>query len=340
MKLTGAAAGRYLARPDAQAAGLLIHGADGGRVAAARRAALDALLGEGAAEEMRLTRLPAADLRRDPAALQDAMRAAGFFPGPRAVLVEEATDGLAGLLSDALAAQSHEDARLVATAGALPARSKLRRLFEGHPSARSAALYDDPPSRASVEAAARAAGVEPDADALSRLEALAGEMGPGAFARLLEVLALHSPGPASSADVDAVAPASGTAAPDALVTAAVEGRAEAVAPLMTRLAAQGTGAIALLTAAQRHLRAVHAAASLPGGVAALRPPVQGPRRDAIARQARTLGPARAEEALALVMDADLALRSAGARAPDMALAERALIRVAMLSRDSRRRAHR
>lgn len=335
MRLTGAAVGRYLDRPDPTAAGLLIHGTDPGRVAAARRRALGALLGPGAEEEMRLVRIPAADLRRDPAALQDAMRARGFFPGPRAVLVEEATDGLAALLADALAAQEPEDARLLATAALLPARSKLRRLFEAHPSARAAALYDDPPSRAEVEAALAREGVSADADALARLEALAGEMGPGAFARLLETLALlrhGEEGPAGEADVEAVAPGATMAAPDALAAAVAEGRAGEVAALVRRLAAQGSGGVALVLALARHFKAVHAAAALPGGVAALRPPVHGPRRDALARQARVWGAPRAEAALGILTETDLALRSAGARAPDLALVERSAIRIAMMVR--------
>ena len=335
MRLSGAAVAHYLARPDPDAAGLLIHGADAGRVSRARREGLGALLGPGADEEMRLARIAGAELRRDPAALQDAMRAGGFFPGPRAVLVEEATDGLAPVIADALAARAPGDAQIWATAALLPARSRLRKLFEGHPSARSAALYDDPPTRAEVEGALRGAGLAAEPDALARLEGLAAEMGPGAFARLVETLALYrhgEDGPATEADVAAVAPASGTAAPDALVAAAAEGRAEAIAPLVRRLAAQGSGAVALTVAAGRHFRAVHAAAALPGGVAALRPPVHGPRRDALARQARRWGVARAEEALGILADTDLALRSAGARAPEMALVERALIRIAMLAR--------
>ena len=335
MRLSGAAVGRYLDRPDPSAAGLLIHGSDPGRVAAARRRALDALLGPGAEEEMRLTRIAAADLRKDPASLQDSLRASGFFPGARAVLVEEATDGLTALLADALAVQVPHDARLVVTGALLPARSKLRRLFEGHPSARSAALYDDPPSRAEVEAALAAHGVTADRDALVCLEALAAEMGPGAFARLVETLALlrhGEEGAATEADVGAVAPAAGTAAPDALAAAVAEGRAAEVTPLLRRLAAQGTGAVSLTLALARHFRAIHAAAALPGGVGALRPPVHGPRRDALARQARLWGAARAETALGVLVDTDLTLRSAGARAPDLALVERSLIRIAMMVR--------
>ena len=45
-----------------------------------RQEYLKALLGPAAEEEMRLTRIPAADLRREPALLMDAIKAVGFFP--------------------------------------------------------------------------------------------------------------------------------------------------------------------------------------------------------------------------------------------------------------------
>jgi DNA polymerase-3 subunit delta len=54
---------------------------------------VSALLGPNADEEMRLTRLTAAELRSDSALLLDAVKAVGFFPGPRAVQVDQATDG-------------------------------------------------------------------------------------------------------------------------------------------------------------------------------------------------------------------------------------------------------
>ena len=71
---------------------MLLFGADAMRVALKRAALVEALIGAEGAAEMRLTRLAGADLRRDPAALLDAMKAVGFFPGARVVLVEEAAD--------------------------------------------------------------------------------------------------------------------------------------------------------------------------------------------------------------------------------------------------------
>ena len=65
MILKGAEIGRYLARPDPTRPALLIHGQDAMRVALKRAEAVKALVGPQAEEEMRLTRIPGADLRKD-----------------------------------------------------------------------------------------------------------------------------------------------------------------------------------------------------------------------------------------------------------------------------------
>lgn len=116
MKLAGRDASRFLAKP-AGAAAILLHGSDPMRVALKRQALVLTLVGKEGAAEMRLSRLAAADLRRDPAALLDAVKATGFFPGPRAVLVEEAGDGIAPLLASALTDWRDGDAVVVVTAG-------------------------------------------------------------------------------------------------------------------------------------------------------------------------------------------------------------------------------
>ena len=102
MKLSARDANRYFAKPDPDKTGLLIFGEDAMRVALKRQQVIAALLGENAEEEMRLTRMSGADLRSDPAAALDAVKAVGFFPGPRAVFIEEATDNIAPALKTAL----------------------------------------------------------------------------------------------------------------------------------------------------------------------------------------------------------------------------------------------
>ncbi len=340
MKLSAREAEACFARPDPDKAGILIYGADPMRVAHRRQQYLAALLGEGAEEEMRLTRMQGAALRSDRAALLDAVKAVGFFPGPRAVFVEEASDAAEPAIRAALEDWARGDAQIVVTAGQLGKGSKLRKLFEANPDVWAIGLYDDPPSRGEVARALAAAGIrDPSPDGLAMLGALAAELGPGDFAQLLEKVALYKLGddtPLGPEDIAACAPQSTEAALDDLLHAVAEGRVGEIGPLLRRLQAQGTGAVALCIGATRHFRTLYAAASDPGGpaagVARLRPPVFGARRDRLRRQAEHWGAARLEQALSILTDTDLALRSAGQTAPAMALAERALIRLAMLGR--------
>ena len=339
MKLSARDARAFLARPEPRPAAL-IHGADAMRVALKRADMLAALLGPGADEEMRLERIDPAEARRAPGAVADALKATGFFPGRRAVLVEEAGDGVAPAVSAALEGWAEGDATLVVTAGALPARSRLRKLVEGHPRAVALPVYDDPPGRDEIEAELRRAGLgEIDRAATSDLEALARALDPGDFRRTLEKIALYKhddPAPLTSQEVALNAPATIEAALDDVLRAAAEGREGEIGPLMRKLEGQGVQPVTMVIAAARHFRALHAAAADPAGPAQAlsrqRPPIFGPRRDAMTAQARAWGPRKLEQALALLTDTDLALRSAGQTAPQAALVERLFIRLAVLAR--------
>jgi len=340
MKLSGAAASGYFSKPEADRKGILIYGADAMRVADARQKLLAALLGAGAEEEMRLTRLNGGELRKDPALLLDAVKAVGFFPGIRAAFVEDAGDRNAPAIASALEDWQSGDAQIVVTAGQLRANSKLRKLFEGHPNAYAAALYDDPPSRAEIERNLAEAGLRDiPSDSMAALADLAGDIGPGDFAQVLEKIALYKLGdatPLSLEEIDASAPQSIEAGLDDILNVVAEARGAQIGPLMRRLEGQGMTAVTLCIGAMRHFRTLYTVASAPGGAAAgigkLRPPVYGKRRDAIARQAQSWGAARLETALTVLTDTDLHLRSAGQTAPALAVMERALIRLAMLGR--------
>ncbi len=339
MKLSARDAPAYFAKPDAAATGLLIHGADTMRVALRRQEAVRALVGPTGEEEMRLTRIPASDLRKDPALLLDAVKAQGFFPGPRVAFVEDANDGLADTFAAALADWREGDAQIVVTAGLLGAKSKLRKLFEDHRGTYAAAIYDDPPGRAEIEAALKAAGLKDiSGDAMAALTDLARSLSPGDFRQTLEKIALYKIGdatPLTPEEVTLSAPASMEAALDDVLNLAAEGKAHEIGPVLRRLEAQGVGPVGLCIGATRHFRTLHAVASDPGGagsgIGKLRPPVFGPRRDRIQRQASDWGMHRLEKALSLLLDTDLTLRST-AEVPEIAVMERALLRLAWMNR--------
>jgi DNA polymerase-3 subunit delta len=344
MKLSGAAAQRAIARPDPACPALLIYGADAMRVALKRAEAVRAIAGEGAADEMRLTRLAAADLRKDPAALGDAIKAMGFFPGPRVVVLEDAGDGHAPAVAAALADWAPADARLIVTGASLTPSSALRKLFESHPAAAAIGVYDDPPDRAEVERIVRAAGIAAvDPAAMSDLLSLAGAIDPGDFRQTVEKLALYAFGsdaPVTSADVAAIAPAMIEAEVEAVIDAAAEGRASDLCVLLRRIGARtDLGRVAQL--ANEHFRRLLALKSDPAGadtaIGRLKPPVYGPRRDRLMRQTRGSGAIALTAAVMALTEVELTLRSAS-KVPDLALVERALVRIAHRAREEGDRA--
>lgn len=336
MKLNARDAARFFASPDTRAAGVLIHGPDASRIALRRKDLVAALVGPEGEAEMRFTRIGAADLRKDPAMLSDALKAQGFFPGQRAVLVEDAGDGVAKPLAAALEDWAEGDAFLIVTAGQLTPRSALRKLFEGSKTAYAVAVYADPPGRDEIEAALKAGGLtQVSPDAMRDLVALAQALDPGDFRQTVESLSLYKHGDETAVtpeDVAAVAPLLSDAALDDVIASVADGQLDRLAGMLPRLTGQGAQPTAICIALQRHFRQLHAAAVHPQGpdqgLARARPPVFGPRRDRMLRQARHWGPRKLESILGQILEADLALRSTRA-VPARALIERLMIRIAM-----------
>ena len=90
----------------------------------------------------------------------------------------------------------------------------------------------------------------------------------------------------------------------------------------------------LIIAATRHFKALFSISSNPGGMnagaTALRPPIYGPRKEALINQAQRWGPIKIKTAIKILTATDLQLRSSNQQAPQMALVERLFIRIAML----------
>lgn len=337
MKLSGREARRFFADPDKDRAAILIYGPEPTRIAMRRRQVQQALLGPEGEAEMRLTRIAAADLRRESALLQDAMLAQGFFGGQRVVVIDDAGDGTAADLDAALSAWQPGDAFLLITAGSLPARSKLRALFEKSAIAVAAPIYDDPPDRGEVEDIFRKFGLaDVEASAIDDAVTLAQQTDPGELAQTIEKLALYKIGddqPVGSEDLAACAPTVTDAGVDETINCVAEGKVAAVGSKLHRLAGQGATPVTLCIAASRHFRALHMAACHPSGLdtalSRLRPPVFGARRNRMRDQLRRWNLDRLERALQVLGDTDLALRSSRP-VPAGALLERAFLRITMM----------
>lgn len=331
MKLSTSQANAYFVKPDTNAAGALIFGADAMRIALKRQQLISKLLGPAGEEEMRLTRLPASDLRKDPALLTDALKAVGFFPGLRVALVEDANEAVGPIITQSLAEWAPGDAQIIVTAGALKPTSKLRKAFEAHTKTYATAIYDNPPTRAEIENDLKNSGINlPPQDVMHMLMDLAKVLEPGDFRQTLEKIGLYKLNddkPLSAKDISNSAPTSFEADVDDILIVVGDGQASAIGPVMQRLQAQGVNAVTLCIGAMRHFRTLHRAALDTTG----RPQIWGPNRDKMLDQARRWGPVKLEKALTVLTDTDLQLRSAGQKAPTLALVERAFIRLAMLA---------
>ncbi|MEO1468386.1 MAG: hypothetical protein AAFV86_04980 [Pseudomonadota bacterium] len=326
MRLQGERAERFCEAPEAVPA-ILLHGPDPAFTAEMRRRLVARLDPEGSG----LTRLDAAEARRAPAVLYDALRARGFFAERPVVLVTQATDGMAQGVAAAIAGLSAEDGVLVLEAGMLRARTGLRKLFEGAKGAMALGLYPEPPGPEAVEAALVRAGLTAglDADAARLMAEQARGMDQGSFARLVETVALmglDAERPLTAAEVAGLLPAADAAETDGLVQAVMLGQADRAAVLLSRLTAGGTGEVGIAIAMGGFLRQLLQVATT--GTEGLRPPVYGARRDAMAAILRRWDSAGLERALGDVHAIDRLLRSAGRR-PDRAILERCLMRLAV-----------
>lgn len=327
MKLAGVEANRFLAKPDAGVAGVLIFGADAMRVALKRQEAIAAIIGPQGEAEMRLTRLQGADIRKSPAPVLDASREIGFFSGPRVVFVEEATDGVTDSLAAVLAEWRAGDAQIVVTAGDLKGKSALKTLFEKHLKAVCIGLYNNPPTRAEIESELSKAGLTQIAPAaMADLSTLARDLDPGDFRQFLEKIALYKyqdSAALTAEEVAALAPMTIEAEASDLITAVADRKVNLIGPLLRRLEGQGILPVTLCIGALWHFRSLHSAVTQGGGK------FYGAKAEVIQRQSGQWGAARLEDVLRLLVETDLTLRSSS-RAPAMAVMERAFIRISMM----------
>ena len=337
MKLAGAEARRYLAKPDPAKAALVIFGEDAMRVALKRAEAVLALGGPHADGEMRLTRIPAADLRKDGAALLDAIKASSFFPGARVVVVEDATDGLTATLQTSFDAWRPGDANIVVTAGNLTGKSTLKTMAEKHFAVMCIGLYDDPPTREEIEAELNRAGLsQVPGDAMAELLTLSRALDPGDFRQTLEKIALYKfqdPLPLTPAEIAALAPATMETEAEELLDAVAELQMGSIGPILRRLEGQGVLPVTLCIAGLRHFTTLHLMSTDPEGPASGFAKARGffKRRDRMMKQAGSWTTRQIEKALSLLVETDLTLRSSS-RAPAMAVMERTLIRIARRER--------
>ena len=337
MKLNSAEAKRFLQNPDRGCGAVLIYGPESARVEHFCREIVDRLVGTIGREEMRAGRIGPDAIGGNAGVLVAALKGQSFFPGPRTVQIDQANDSVAGAVSEALGERGPDDAFLVVTAGNLRPASRLRKLFEGHGSARSAPVYADAAAPEEIRELVARSGISGiDGEAFNGLSGLAQEVSPLELGQIIEKVALYKSGddsPVNAEDVQACAPMTSDVLVDRLLEHVADRRPALVSPAFRHVAGRGQNPVSICILATAMFRRILQVASDPDGVDAgvnrLRPPVFGPRRRRMIEHARRWGVAGAEAAFREFLTTDRVLRS-GRKYPARAFVEHALVRVARM----------
>ena len=338
MKLTSRDVVSFFKSPPKGLAGVLIYGNDVMRVSDKRQQFISSLLGPKADEEMRLTRISRENLKKAPEQAIDLCKAQGFFPGERALLIEEANETVADTIITAIEEWQDGDATIVVTAGSLKPSSSLRKFFEQKKNIFSVPIFDNPMTKFEVEKIITESGLQNvTQEILNQLAIIASELPPGDFKQSVNKLALYKLNdetPVTYQDLINCTPASNESAIDEVLNVILAGNEFKISQIIGRLRSQGVLPVTLVIAATRHFKALFSIVSNPGGVSAgataLRPPIYGPRKETLINQAQKWGPVKIKTAIKILTTIDLKLRSADQKVPQMSLVERHLIRIAML----------
>ena len=319
---------------------ILFYGSDKMRVALKRQEYLENLLGPTAEQEMRLTRLTGDEVIKDHTAAFDAIKSVGF-PGQRAVLIEDGSDRASKIIFDCIEGWQQSDAQIVVTSGQLKPTSQLRKSFEISKITFAAPIYDNPLTEMEIKTELTRAGIQiNDPNIMTGLHNLAKELEPGDFRNTLEKIYLYKlndKSPLTSQDISACSPISAEASLEDIIYTVSVGAASKISHILKRLEAQGVHPVALCLSFQRHFKLLLRLKSHEGSpteaISNQKPPIFGPRRNAILSQLRLWNGENLKVALACLVELDLNLRSVARSYPALAMTERIfLIRVAMLAK--------
>ncbi len=141
MRLRGREIETFLKSPEVPVSAVLIYGPDLGLVRE-RGNLLQSKVVEDASDPFRIAEFSAGELRQDPAKLVDEVGAVAMLGGRRVVRLRDGSDAVTKVF-EAFFNDPAGDGLIILEAGDLPARSSLRKLFEGAGYAAALPCYED-----------------------------------------------------------------------------------------------------------------------------------------------------------------------------------------------------
>jgi len=326
MKVASGQAERFVARPDPRVHAVLVYGPDQG-VVRERSSLIMHWAVDDLADPFRISELDGPSLRGEPARLRDELLARSLTGGRRAVRVRDATDLLSDGLRDVLGEAGGADGSLlVVEAGELGPRSSLRVLFERADNAAAVPCYVDEPAAIArlIRQGLATQGASIDADALAWVVDRLG-VDRGATRFEIEKLGLFA-GEGGRITLDDAVALSGDAAASTLDEIALgvgAGDGRGIDRLLARALNEGATPVTVLRSVARHFERLHGAG---GAIAAGQSADAAMNALRFRAQIRRWPPAMAGAALARLIDAEVACKSAGA--PDQAICGNVLLEIA------------
>ncbi|MDF1748148.1 MAG: DNA polymerase III subunit delta [Alphaproteobacteria bacterium] len=328
----------FIKAPPSEIRAVLCYGPDAG-LARERMRAVAGTVAPDLEDPFQVCELSSDALKADPAILGDEAAAISMMGGRRVILVRDASDSCA----DALASFLDDpvgDALIVLSAGDLPTKSKLRKVFEASKIGASIACFLDEAGGIDrlIDEGLRPLSVRIDREARHFLVDHLGS-DRGVSRSEIEKLALYA-GQDGALDFETVTTLIGDSSVstlDDVINAMAEGDSRALDRALDLAAQDGTAPVALLRTASNHmlrLRRIQdlVAGGMPmqGAMGSLRPPVFFKSKARFEAGVKRWPPLAVAEALSLLIEAEAACKRSGA--PDWVLCHRSLHQVGALAR--------
>lgn len=349
MKIAAKQLDGFLKSPPASIQAALIYGPDAGQVEERAGVLTTAILGEAAKDPFCLTVLEAAQVKESPSRLLDGLSSMSLLGGRQLVRVRDAVDGLTETLSHAYAPGHRPyDNFLLLTAGDLPARGSLRKLFEGSKTTMAAlACYKDEGQGLTVliRSTLSAGGKQADTDILTYLaQALTGDR--QLIRGDLEKLLLYM-GDEPRITLEDARAAIGDAAEgdvDALINAVAGGNFPIADRMMGRLLHEGVAPIQIIRSFARYFQQLYRLAAEMGSgrsadavIEAIRPPMFYKQIPFTRQHLQSWDIPALETALRLLTEGEIACKTTGTN-PALMVSQMSLKLTAMARRKAAARA--
>ncbi|MCR4378994.1 MAG: DNA polymerase III subunit delta [Rhodospirillales bacterium] len=339
MKITGAKIEAFLRAPDPAMRAILLFGPDEGLVRE-RAQRLAKLVLDDLNDPFRVAEFTGAQLKDDPARLADEAAALAFGGGRRLVWVRQAADSCEAACKSFLELDTPADALVVLDADDLSPRSKLRKLFEAAKNAACIPCYADDARTLPdvIRQHLNTHGLSADRDAISLLAQSLGS-DRSVTRGELDKLALYMGAEKhiTAEHVRAAVGDSGAANMDDAIYAAAGGDMGKLETALTRLLADGTNAVQIVRAAQRHFQRLHLTRghinngmSADEAVKTLRPPLMFTLMDAFRGQLNLWSEDKLARAFEILTQAETDCKTTGL--PADAVTGRALMALAQAAR--------